>query len=70
MEENPIKEQKIAVAGSANALSIKINTMISEGWLPVGSHQVSRIDAVNRYSGTQHMSTMYSYEYSQTLIRY
>lgn len=40
---------------------------ITQGWEPIGSHSVVVIHAQNRYSGSQHMDTLYKTEYSITM---
>lgn len=62
-------EQKIISAEAPEALNSKIKSMIEEGWVPIGSHQVVIVHAQNRYSGMQHMDTRYRTEYSQTMRR-
>jgi myo-inositol catabolism protein IolC len=60
---------KIITSSSPEGLNEKVNKCINEGFIPVGSHQVSIQREVNRYSGSQHMDTLVTQEYSQTLIR-
>jgi radical SAM superfamily enzyme len=43
--------------------------MVNLGWQPVGGHQVITTREVNRYSGQQHMDTMYHTEYTQTMVK-
>ena len=42
--------------------------MVNLGWQQVGGHQVTTTREVNRYSGQQHMDTMYHTEYTQTMV--
>lgn len=60
-------EQKIITSRTASGLNEQINKMIAEGWEPVGGHLVVQVHAQNRYSGMQHMDTIYESEYSQTM---
>lgn len=62
-------EYKIITSSSPEGLNEKVNKYINEGFIPVGSHQVSIQREQNRYSGTQHMDTLVTQEYSQTLIK-
>jgi hypothetical protein len=62
-------EQKIITSGSAHGLNEKIEKLISEGWKPLGSHQVVAKHSKNRFSGTQHKDTIHELEYSQTMIK-
>lgn len=60
-------EQKIITSHTTSGLNEKIKQMIAEGWEPVGGHSVVQTHAQNRYSGMQHMDTIYNSEYSQTM---
>ena len=62
-------EYKVIYGESPNELSTKVNQYINEGWKLLGSHQVVVVREQNRYSGTQHMDTLYKLEYSQTIIK-
>jgi hypothetical protein len=62
-------EQKIITSGSAHGLNEKIDKLISEGWKPLGSHQVALKHSQNRFSGMQHKDTIHELEYSQTMIK-
>jgi hypothetical protein len=59
---------KIVSGGSPSDLTTKVNEKINEGWEVVGSHQVVIHREQNRYSGQQHMDTLNSLEYSQTMV--
>lgn len=63
-------QYKVIEEGSATSLTEKVNEALAEGWLPVGSHQVQTRHVQNRFSGTQHMDSRYSLEYSQTMIKH
>ena len=60
-------EQKIITSRSAGELNAKINSMIAEGWEPVGSHQVVTKLEQRVYSGMEHKRTEFDLEYSQTM---
>jgi hypothetical protein len=62
-------EYKVITSSSPEGLNEKVNKYINEGFIPVGSHCVVTQREVNRYSGSQHMDTLVTQEYSQTLIR-
>jgi hypothetical protein len=62
-------EYKIIEGGSPNEITKKVNDLIKEGWTPVGSHQVVVRREQNRFSGQQHMDTLNTLEYTQTLTR-
>lgn len=62
-------EYKVVSGDSPGELSKVVKEFIQEGWKPSGSHQVVVRREQNRYSGTQHMDTLYQLEYSQTLTR-
>ena len=62
-------EYKIVTSNTSRDLTEKVNAHIEEGWEPVGSHQVVVQRKQNRYSGTQHMDSVYQAEYSQTIIK-
>jgi len=50
-------------------LTQKVNELINEGWIPVGGHNVVNTHIQNRYSGSQHMDSVYKHEYTQTMIK-
>lgn len=58
---------KIISASSPESLNSKIETMIADGWEPIGSHSAVNIHSQNRYAGTQHMDTIHKTEYSITM---
>ena len=60
-------DYKIIRSSTVDTLSEKVNDLISKGYEPIGSHQVVVIKSQNRYSGTQHMDTINTIEYSQTV---
>lgn len=62
-------EYKIIEGGSPHDITKRVNDLIKEGWTPVGSHQVVVRREQNRYSGQQHMDTLNSLEYTQTMVK-
>ena len=62
-------DYKILTSSNSHTLTENVRLLISEGWEPVGSHQVVTIHDQNRYRGTQHIDTTHETEYSQTLIK-
>ena len=59
----------VVQSSSISELNKKVNALIAEGYTPIGSHQVSVIREQNRYAGSQHMDTIYTTDYSQTLYK-
>jgi hypothetical protein len=62
-------EYKIVSGGSPSDLTTKVNEKLNDGWELVGSHQVVIHREQNRFSGQQHMDTLNSLEYSQTMVK-
>ena len=62
-------DYKVITSSSPEGLTTKVSEMLSQGWEPVGSHQVLTIKEQNRYRGDQHIDTLYQLEYSQTIIK-
>lgn len=62
-------EYKIVSGGSPSDLTTKVNERIKDGWELVGSHQVVIHREQNRFSGQQHMDTLNTLEYSQTMCK-
>jgi hypothetical protein len=60
-------DYKIIRSSTVDVLNEKVNDLISNGYEPIGSHQVVIIKSQNRYSGTQHIDTINTIEYSQTV---
>ncbi len=54
-------------SSTVNVLNEKVNDLILIGYEPIGSHPVVVIKSQNRYSGTQHIDTINTIEYSQTV---
>ena len=62
-------DYKVIATGSHSELTRQVKEHISEGWKPVGSHQVVTRHAQNRFAGLQHRDTQFDLEYSQTMIK-
>jgi hypothetical protein len=62
-------EYKIVYGDSPSDINTKVNEMITDGWEPIGSHQVVVRREQNRYSGSQHMDTLNQLEYTQTMSK-
>ena len=62
-------EYKIVNGGSPSELTTKVNEKLNDGWELVGSHQVVIHREQNRFSGQQHMDTLNSLEYTQTMCK-
>jgi hypothetical protein len=60
-------DYKIIRSSSIDTLNERVNEMLLNGYETVGSHQVVVIKSQNRYSGTQHIDTINTIEYSQTV---
>lgn len=65
-----IKAQKVIYADSVGSINEQISKGMTEGWTPLGSHQVVVSHEQLRYSGMQHKDTIVSKEYSQTMVMY
>ena len=62
-------EYKVVMAHSASELTDSVMKLISEGWEVVGSHQAVTKFKQNRFAGMQHRDTVYTFEYTQTMIK-
>jgi len=62
-------EYKVVSASSASGLTIEVREHMSEGWKPIGSHQVVTDHIQNRFSGMQHKDSVYTHTYSQTMVK-
>lgn len=60
---------RIAISSSPEGLQEKVNDLISSGFTPTGGVNVNIIRQQNRYSGSQHMDTINSLEYVQSLVK-
>jgi hypothetical protein len=60
---------RVVHSSSPEGLEKKVNELISEGFTPTGGVNVNIIRQQNRYSGTQHMDTINSLEYVQSLVK-
>jgi hypothetical protein len=60
---------KVVSSSHPEGLEKKVNKLISEGFTPTGGVIVNIIRQQNRYSGSQHMDTINSLEYVQSVIK-
>jgi len=60
-------QQIVLTAHNASELNTKIQQMIEQGWIPIGSHNVVETHHQMRFSGMQHKDTLIEREYSQTV---
>lgn len=60
---------KVVYSSSPERLEEKVNKLIEEGFTPTGGVNVNIIRQQNRYSGSQHMDTINSLEYVQSLVK-
>ena len=60
---------KIVTASSASGLNNQIGALIKEGWQRKGSHKVVTTHKQNRFRGNQLVDTVYTQEFSQTMIK-
>lgn len=60
---------KVVSSSSPEGLEMKVGKLISEGFTPTGGVIVNIIRQQNRYSGSQHMDTINSLEYVQSVIK-
>lgn len=60
---------KVVVTHSGEELSRKVQELMEDGWITIGSHQVQVRHEQNRFRGDQHVDTLNDLEYSQTLIK-
>jgi hypothetical protein len=64
--EKPIEEYTILNARSSSELVTQVKAFKTDGWRPIGSHQVATKHISVERAGTQHRYTL---EYTQTLVR-
>jgi hypothetical protein len=69
IEINKTMEYKILKSTSANGLTEKVTLAISEGWLPIGSHQVVKTHEQLVFVGSQHRHTTIENTYTQTVTK-
>jgi hypothetical protein len=71
--ENQKKETKMEYTilkdSTSSGLIENVKKHISDGWKPIGGHQVVITQTIDKYSGSQHMSTLSTIVYSQTMIK-
>jgi hypothetical protein len=62
-------EYKILKSNSPSELTKKVTLAISEGWLPIGSHQVVKTHEQLVFAGSQHKQTIIENTYTQTITK-
>lgn len=62
-------DYKILTSSSSYILTKEVNEHIEKGWKPIGGHGVVNTHSQNKFAGSQHMATVHSTEYSQTMIK-
>ena len=62
-------EYKIIYSSTPEGLVNKVNDLIKQGWEVVGGHCVSEQHRQNRYRGSQHLDTIITVEYTQSMIK-
>ncbi len=60
-------EQKILTSTSASGLNSLVEKAIEEGFVPVGGHTCVEAKHQPQYAGSQHMRTLITLEYAQTV---
>lgn len=68
-ERRLVMNYKIVSSSSPEGLEGKVNKLIEEGFTPTGGVNVNIIRQQNRFSGSQHMDTINSLEYVQSLVK-
>lgn len=69
IEITTMVKYKLVTSSSPEGLQNKVNELIEEGFTPTGGVNVNIIRQQNRYSGSQHMDTINSLEYVQSLVK-
>jgi hypothetical protein len=69
IEITTMVKYRIVSSSSPEGLQNKVNELIEEGFTPTGGLNVNIIRQQNRYSGSQHMDTINSLEYVQSLVK-
>lgn len=62
-------DYKVIYSSSPEGLTSSVRKHIEEGWTPIGGHSVVETHRQNRYRGQDHIDTLISSEYSQTLTK-
>lgn len=62
-------EYKIVYSSSPEGLTKKVTTLIGEGFVPTGGMMSYITKSQNRFRGNQHVDTINSVEYVQSLIK-
>ena len=60
---------KVVTSSAPEQLTKKVNLLIEEGFTPTGPVQVNITRQQNRYSGAQHMDTINTLEYVQSVYK-
>lgn len=60
---------KVIRSSSPEGLAEKVNTHVENGYRPMGGVVVNVTRQQNRFSGTQHMDTINSLEYVQSVYK-
>ena len=60
---------KVITSSSPEGLAEKINTLMENGYRLLGGVIVNVVRQQNRYSGTQHMDTINTLEYVQSVYK-
>ena len=62
-------EYKIVYSSSPEGLTEKVTTLIGEGFVPTGGMMSYITKSQNRFRGNQHVDTINSVEYVQSLTK-
>ena len=60
---------KIVSSSYPEGLEEKVQELLDEGFIPLGGIQINVTRQQNRYSGSQHMDTINSLEYVQSVYK-
>ena len=64
-----VMKYRVVHSSSPEGLEKKVSQLIEDGFTPTGGVNVNIIRQQNRYSGSQHMDTINSLEYVQSLVK-
>ena len=64
-----VMKYKVITSSSPEGLAEKVNTHVENGYRPMGGVVVNVTRQQNRFSGTQHMDTINSLEYVQSVYK-
>ena len=62
-------EYKIVYSSSPEGLEKKVSTLIEEGFVPTGGSMSYITKSQKRFRGNQHVDTINTIEYTQSLIK-